>query len=86
MLLAFVVKLFFVSKNFNQVKLTGAIKITFDFRLTFPLFIPFMKLRLGSKVSLSMFYGPEACMITNTLARISILKSHKFQVSPHWII
>lgn len=53
MLLAYVVKL-----NFNQVKLTGAIKITFDFSLTFPLFISFMKLRLGSKVSLSMFYGP----------------------------
>lgn len=55
MLLAYVVKL-----NFNQVKLTRAIKITFDFSLTFPLFISFMKLRLGSKVSLSMFYGPEA--------------------------
>lgn len=43
--------LFFVFKFFNQVKLTGAIKLTFDFSLTFPLFIPFMKLRLGSNVS-----------------------------------
>lgn len=55
--------LFFVFKFFNQVKLTGAIKLTFDFSLTFPLFIPFMKLRLGSNMSLSVFYGPEALLL-----------------------
>lgn len=38
----------------------GAIKLrlTFDLRLTFPLYVPFVKVRLRSKVSSSTFYVP----------------------------
>lgn len=78
--------LFFVFKFFNQVKLTGAIKLTFDFSLTFPLFIPFMKLRLGSCKPELVYVLWSRGLITSTLfsviAQISILKSHKVQSHP----
>lgn len=60
-------------------------ELSFDFSLTFPLYVPFVKVRLRLKVSTSKLYGPQVWSLNSLFQRKKLISGTIAHKNYTWV-